>query len=315
MTSTDPTINGLVVTRPDLHDPAEVPDVVQFVPVQVHYPTLAAQQARRVSDAKAAHRLERSLQARLASSHLGYPTPAQLVRLHGAFTEKIHREMAQGATVHQQLPRLLRGIPAVVALLDFVVLYSFCANIFNVPLAHPLTPKAPIAVMLALLASGVAYAWLSMTGRALRGYRTLMGEIDWASTGHTTRAMLTVSIVVTAALAVLMFTRVAAEAATSGNVDTTLALVLGVVFAVLAGAANLAVIAVHALDGSEDAVQLRRTGRLLRRWERITAKARRRVAVRTGNVEPSTSFDSGPTVHSASEVHDCDRDDCEACVR
>jgi hypothetical protein len=290
MPSTDPTSSGLVVTRSELHSASDaLPDAVQLVPVQVRYPTLAAQQARRATEAKAAHRLERAVAARLASSDLGYPTPAQLACLHDAFTVKVHREMTQGAKVHQRLPRILRAIPPVVALLDFLVLYSFCADVFNVERAHPMSGKGLIAVMLAALASGVAYAWLAMTGSALRGYRTAMGEVDWRTTGWTTRALLVIGLVVTAALAVLMYTRVAAEAHAAG-INNTLALLLGVVFAVLSAAASLAVIAVHALDGSEDVAQLRRTGRLLRRRERITARARRAMAVRCGTQEPGGSI-------------------------
>jgi len=246
---------------------------VELVPVQPHYPTLAAQKARRLAEAKASHRLERTVRGRLASPHLGYPTPMQLSCLHEALTGKVHREIVQGATVHERLPRPVRAIPPAVALLDFVVLFSFCGAIFNLPPAHPWTPKTPIAVMLAVLGSGVAYTWLSVTGRALRGYRTPMGEIGWASTGRTTRLLLVVSLAVTVALSVLMYTRVAAEATVSHQVSATAAQLLGLVFGVLSAAANLAVIAVHALDGSDDAAHVRRTGRLLRRWERKNAKA------------------------------------------
>ena len=220
MTSTDhPTAGGLVVPHPDVHDDAEpAPDAVALVPVQVHYPTLASQQAHRISDAKATHRLQHRVQARLASSQLGHPTPTQLVCLHETLTDRIHRQVGQGATVHQRLPRLLRAIPPVVALLDLVVLFSFCADIFDVPLDHPWTARAPMALMLALLASGVAYAWFSLTGRALRGYRTPMGEVEWGTTGPTTRVMLTVSLIVTSALSLLMYTRVLSEAIASGRV-------------------------------------------------------------------------------------------------
>jgi hypothetical protein len=281
---------------------------VELVPVQVHYPTLAAQRAHQLAEAKAAHRLERTVHGRLASPHLGYPTARQLSHLHEALTAKVHHEIVQGATVHQRLPRLVRAISPAVALLDFVVLFSFCAGIFNLPPAHPWTPKTPIAVMLALLGSGVAYTWLSVTGRALRGYRTPMGEIGWAATGRTTRLMLGVSVAVTVALSALMFTRVAAEATVSHQVTATAAQLLGLVFGVLSAAANLAVIAVHALDGSDDAAQVRRTGKLLHRWERRSGSAaliatRREVGAQPRSTDPVTDTGLGSPTGRDAALH------------
>ena len=222
--------------------------------------------------------------------HLGHPFPAPLRRHYDEMHARVHADIERGATVHRRVPWLVRQIPWAVTLLDGLILYTFCAAIFDVP-PHPphplLTTERVVATGLALLGSGITYTWLSLTGTRLRGCRTALGEIDWSVMGRTTRAMLGVSAVVTAALAVLMYVRVTGEALSAtqvGYLSGAGTQVLGLVFALLSAAANLGVIAVHALDGSADADELRHSGRLLRRSEHQRERERRRAWRRGGKV-------------------------------
>lgn len=217
---------------------------------------------------------------RVADPHLGHPLPVQLRDHHEVLRDRVHAEIRRGATVHRRLPVAVRQIPWVVALLDAAVLFTFCAAIFNVALDHPFTLQGAVAAMLALLGSGIAYAWFALTGHRLRCYRTELGEVAWRLTGRLTRVMLGVAGAVVLALAVLMAVRVvgdAGAAADAGYLPRAAVTLLGVVFAVVSAAANLSVIAVHALDGSEPARELRHAGRLLRRYELARERARRRA--------------------------------------
>jgi hypothetical protein len=226
---------------------------------------------------------------RLRDGRFGHPDP-QAVRVRYALLERhILAEISEGATRHRRLPWLIRQIPRLVAVIDFAVLFTFCAVIFNVALAAVLsTPFGSLAaLLLAVLASGVAYTWLAVTGEALKTFRGELGEILWASVGLTTWLMCAVSLVLITALSVLMYSRVVSEVISAGDdqISSATALPLGVVFAVISAVANLAVVAVHALDGSVVADEHRHAGRLLRRHERETYRHRRALVRRTGEPE------------------------------
>jgi hypothetical protein len=217
------------------------------------------------------HRAGTEVDRRLRDRTLGYPRPETVTARHERLSAVLTQEVTAGATVHRRLPRAARMLPPVIALMDGVVLFSFCAEVFNVDDAHPVGVPVLAAVMLALLGSGVAYVWLAITGLRIRSYRSGLGEVAWAAMGALTRVLLAIALIVTAALAVLMYVRVTAEVADSGLAPST-AVVVGTVFALLSAVANLAVVAVHALDGSDLAAELRHTGRLLRRRERRVSR-------------------------------------------
>jgi hypothetical protein len=210
---------------------------------------------------------------RIPDEHFGYPTPEELNHLHAHLGAAIRDDVAHGATVHRRLPWPVRQVPWIVAVLDCAVLLSFCADIFNVDPTAPL--QAPVAslaaLLLAVLGSGVAFTWLATTGSRLRTYRNKLGEIEWAAAGTSTWILLAVSGVLVVALATLMNARVSVEVAQAFDDPTSSgAAGLGLVFAVLSAVANLAVLAVHAFDGSWLSAELARAGRLLHRHEKRT---------------------------------------------
>lgn len=155
--------------------------------------------------------------------------------------------------------------------MDGVVLFSFCADVFNVQYARPLSVSTLAAVMLALLGSGVAYVWLTLTGLRIRSYRSGLGEVEWRAMRSLTRVMLVVAGIVAAQLSALMYLRVSSEVADSW-LGTDRAPLIGALFAMLSAVANLTVVAVHALDGSDVAAELRHTGRLLALRERRVSR-------------------------------------------
>ncbi len=235
---------------------------------------LRAEQRAEVAGLRVEHLAERLVH----DEHLAHPAFAVVQQFHERVHAAVLGQLERGATVHRRLPRTVRGIPPVVAVADGIVLLAFCADVFNVDWARPNWIRVLAAIMLALLGSGVSYAWLALTGLRMRTYRGELGEVIWAATGALTRAMLAISVVVAVALAVLMFARVGPEVAQAGK-PTDVAMLVGIVFAVLSFVANLTVVAVHALDASPIAQELRHAGRVLRRRQRALAR-RREAAVR-----------------------------------
>ncbi|MBL8931483.1 MAG: hypothetical protein JNL54_15290 [Kineosporiaceae bacterium] len=216
---------------------------------------------------------ERRWAGRIRDAHFGYPTIAELTQFHVELGAAVREQILRGAPVHRRLPLPMRHVPWVVALLDVVVLLSFTADVFNVAtgalLEAPLRSTA--ALMLALLGGGVGYTWLAMTGLRLRSFRTELGEISWRTVGSLTWIMLAVSGVLVAALALLMDLRVVNEIRAMGMDGAVTAATLGAIFAVLSAIANLAVIAVHALDGSWAMAELERAGARLHWYDQLAA--------------------------------------------
>ena len=244
-------------------------------------PGAALRSARDAADTRAQRRHERRsdraqrriarVGRRLADAHFGHPLADDLVRLHAALSHAIGADVMTGATVHRRVPWLVRQVPAVVALLDGVVLLSFCADIFNAKLLDPgSTPIESLAsLLLAVLGSGIAFTWLAITGLRLRVFRTSLGEVAWAAVGALTWIMVGVGGVLIGTLGVLMYTRVTTEVlAAVETASASGAQLLGLLFAVLSVIANLTVVAVHALDGSAVAADHRHAGQVLRRHER-----------------------------------------------
>lgn len=221
-----------------------------------------ADQRRARADRRAGEEVDR----RLPDRTLGFPRPDVVTARHDRLSAVVAEEVAAGASVHRRLPFAARAVPPVVAVMDGVVLFSFCADVFNVDVAAPFSVAALASVMLALLGSGVAYVWLSLTGLRVRSYRSGLGEVEWRAMRATTWCLLAVSLAVTAALSALMYLRVSSEVADSW-LGTDRAALIGALFALLSAVANVTVLAVHALDGSDVAAELRHTGRLLSRRE------------------------------------------------
>lgn len=231
---------------------------------------LRADQRRIRADQRAGVEVDR----RLPDRARGCPRPETVTAHHERLSAVITEQVTAGATVHRRLPWAARYLPPVVALMNGIVLFSFCADVVDVGHARPVPVAILVAAVLALLGSGIAYAWLAVAGLRVRSYRNALGEVEWAATRSLTRGMMAIAGVVILALAVLMNARVGAELTGSGLTPAAAGLT-GAVFAVLSAVANLTVMIVPALDGSDAAADLRHTGRLLNRRERrVTRRLR-----------------------------------------
>src|SRR3954449_385527 len=100
---------------------------------------------------------------RVHDEAFGHPTVQELAETHRELGERFRRDLLRGATVHTRLAWAIRQIPKLVAALDFAVLFSFCADIFNVDPTQLLqTPLASLAaLLLAVLGGGVGYTVLA----------------------------------------------------------------------------------------------------------------------------------------------------------
>jgi hypothetical protein len=229
-------------------------------------------------EAAAEVRLRQLTGARIRDGHFGHPLPRRLSFLYDQLAAQIDDETLRGATRHRRTPAAVRAVPAVIAILDWVVLVPYGADILNADLDSWWTLRAVAAGLLALLGSGAAYVLFTQTGSRLRGYRTELGDVAWRTLGPLGWIMAASSLIMAAALAMLMFLRVIVQVGLSP--DPTMAAdatVIAVLFGCLSALANLAVVLIHLLDGSVRAAELRRAGQLLRRRERAVYRTQRRA--------------------------------------
>ena len=190
----------------------------------------------------------------------------------------ISAETTAGSLRHRRLPRFLRHVPAAIVTADFVVLASYTADVFDVNWRNPTStwPQLIVAVVFAIIGTGTAYAWLSLTGHRLRSFRDRRGEVTWSLLGATTWLILALAVVLLASLGALMAVRVHAEILSMG-LRSPSATPVAAVFAVIAVVANCAVVAVHALDGSDQTERLTTLRRLAHKRETRLARYERRL--------------------------------------
>jgi len=263
----------------------ENPGTHRTTPLQLAVDSRTAQHERRrlIDLAVIRLRVQQLSQARFRHGGLGSPDPDGVARRHAELERAIAHDEAGGVARHQRLDWPKRQVPKLVAVIDVVVLYTFCAVVLDVPVDDPLSQpvSALAAAFLAVLASGASYVWLALTGARLRTFRDDLGEVRWRLVGATAWLMVVVALVLVGALGLLMYERVLTDVldlADQGQGDV--AVPLAAAFGVLSGVANLAVVAVHALDGSLEADLRREMGALLRERQReIHLEQRQAIAL------------------------------------
>ena len=233
-------------------------------------------------------RVQQLAEARFGHDGLGSPDPCSASRRYQELETTITDDEAAGVVRHRRLNWLKRQVPKVVAVIDGIVLYTFCAVVLDVPVDDPLSQPvtALAAAFLAVLASGASYVWLALTGTRLRTFRDDLGEVRWRVLGATTWLLVAVALVLVGALGLLMYRRVYSDVldlADAGQGDAAMAMALA--FGVISAVANLAVVAVHALDGSMEADLRREMGRLLRERQREVHAEQRRALALLGDLD------------------------------
>jgi hypothetical protein len=196
----------------------------------------------------------------------GDSTVEEIQRQEKTQRDEIDQETAEGSRKHHRFARWIRSIPKYVLAFDLGLLLYFFAGITNVNWASPVSLALAFAVVLAAMLTVLSYGFLTFTGHRLRSHKNDAGtihpeDLDWA-----TIAVSVVSIGVIAVLAMLMFVRIRTEVLYAlGTQAQVTALVIALAVAVVNAAANFLVIAIHALDGSDQTARLDRLSDAIRR--------------------------------------------------
>ena len=173
-------------------------------------------------------------------------------------------------------------------MVDFCLLLYFFAGITDVDWASPLSANLAFAVLLAAMVTTLCYGFLAFAGYRLRGYKDHSGAIAFGDLDGLTRAACAAAAVGMAVIAALMFIRMRTEVLYAlGPQGWVTALVIALVLAVVSLLANFLVVAIHALDGSDEVARLEvlsaATSGPLSRAHRMQEKAAlipHRIAVR-----------------------------------
>ena len=272
----------LAVIRPSAPVPAEpaAPDrtTPDPAPAVVATPTAAVypEPRNRAEETKRqrAERQGREMQitaASLLTQRVPHPdggdsTVEEIQRQEKAQRDDIDQETAEGSRKHHRFVQWIRSIPKYVLAFDFGLLLYFFAGITNVNWSSPVSLALAFAVVLAAMVTVLSYGFLTFTGHRLRSHKNDAGTIHREDLDGATIAVSVVSVAIIAVLAMLMFLRIRTEVLYAlGTQAQVTALVIAVAVAVVNAAANFLVIAIHALDGSDQTTRLDRLSDAIRR--------------------------------------------------
>lgn len=213
----------------------------------------------------------------------GGDSPVEEIAAHErAQRDEIDREAALGSRKHHRLARWMHSIPRYVLGFDFGLLLYFFSGITNVNWSNPISGDLAFAVVLAGMVTVLSYGFLAFTGNRLRSHKNHAGTIHGEDVDAITGATFLIAVVVIAVLAALMFLRIRTEVlyALGGQAQDT-ALVIAVVVSVVNAVANFLVVAIHALDGSDQTARLDKLSAAIRRplarAHQLRARAARQV--------------------------------------
>ena len=147
--------------------------------------------------------------------------------------------------------------------------------------ASPLSLALAFAIALATMVTLLSYGFLSFTGHQLRGHKNPAGTIYREDLDGITSTAFIIAVVIVIVLAVLMFLRIRTEVldALGSQAQITASVIAGAV-AVVNAVANLLVVAIHALDGSDQVDRLERLSASVRRQVTTAQRMREQAAKR-----------------------------------
>jgi hypothetical protein len=176
---------------------------------------------------------------------------------------QVNEDIAVGSYRHRRLPAGLRRVPLVVFAADGGLLLYFFSGITNVDWqGNPLSVALAFAVLLAVMVTGLSFAFFRFTGDRLQQYKDDTGTVPLLGLDTVTKASMGLAAGAMMVLATLMFLRMHAEVLTTlGQGADVTAIVVGLTLAVVGILANTLVIAVHALDGSAETDRLDALGK------------------------------------------------------
>ncbi|MGA3153410.1 MAG: hypothetical protein ABSD40_13510 [Streptosporangiaceae bacterium] len=193
---------------------------------------------------------------------------------------EIEHETSCGSRKHLRLLDWLASIPKVVLVVDFCLLTYFLAGVTDVDWASPVSMSVVFALLLSLLITVPCYGFLTFTGHRLRGCKDHTGTIRPANVDGVSAVAVAVALLLIGVVGTLMFARMRTEvgyALGSGSAQTALLIALAV--AVVSASANVLVIGVHALDGSNQTARLHALSVAASRPMAKAERLRRRAAL------------------------------------
>ncbi|MGH3253905.1 MAG: hypothetical protein ACRDOU_00630 [Streptosporangiaceae bacterium] len=170
---------------------------------------------------------------------------------------EIAADIGAGSRRHRRLPRALRRMPGLVLIADGLLLLYFFSGVTNVDWSSPVSAALVFALMLAVMVTGISFAFFRLTGDRLQQYKNDAGTVPLRGLDDATMAIAGLAVVALATLGTLMYFRMHAEVIDAlGPSAGVSAIIIGLTLAVVSVLANTMVIAVHALDGSAQADRL-----------------------------------------------------------
>lgn len=190
----------------------------------------------------------------------------------------IAADIEDGSRRHRRLPRSLRRMPRIILVADGLLLLYFFSGVTNVDWSSPLSAALVFAFMLAMMVTGISFAFFRLTGDRLQQYKNDAGTVPLRGLDDATMVIAGLAVAAMATLATLMYFRMHDEVIVAlGPSSGAAAVIIGLTLAVVSVLANTMVIAVHALDGSAQADRLEALGaataRPLREERRLHERA------------------------------------------
>jgi hypothetical protein len=192
---------------------------------------------------------------------------------------QIEDETSRGSRKHQRLARWMRAIPKAVLVFDFCLLLYFFAGITDVNWASPLSVNLAFAAALDAMVTVLSYGFLAFTGHRMRSHKNHTGTVHLDELDGFTKAAFGIALAVITVIATLMFIRMHTEVVYAlGPRAGVTALVIPLAVAVVSAVANYLVVAIHALDGSDQVARLDKLSAATRRPAGKAHRLRQRAA-------------------------------------
>lgn len=176
----------------------------------------------------------------------------------------IAADIQGGSRRHRRLPSALRRVPVLVFAADALLLLYFFSGVTNVDWSSPLSAALVFAALLALMVTGISFAFFRFAGDRLLQYKDDAGTVPLRGLDGLTALSAVLALIALTALAAMMFARMHAEVTDAlGPGSGTTATVIAATLSVISILASTLVVAVHALDGSTEADRLDDLGKAI----------------------------------------------------
>lgn len=177
---------------------------------------------------------------------------------------QITSDIDRGSRRHRRLPAVLRHIPLVVFMADALLLLYFFAGVTDVDWSRPLSAALAFAALLAMMVTGISFAFFRFAGDRLHQYKDDTGTIPLRGLDEATNVATGLAIAAAAVIASLMYLRMHAEVLiTLGSHSGITAFIVGLTLATVSLLANTLVVAIHAFDGSVETDRLHALGKAI----------------------------------------------------